>query len=117
MSVKIDWRGDEVEDEVDKITLKKLDKSGFLVAGEIVKVITQKGLVDTGLYRASITHEVIPEDLAVRIGSPIGDLANPKQNPPYPLYLEVGTSRGIPAHRPMGTGLANSKSRLQAIWR
>jgi len=107
---------DEVKREVNNEVLDRLEKSGFVVEGEIVKTITQMGLVDTGLYRSSITHEVIPEDLAVRIGSPIGDLTNPKENPPYPLYLEVGTVK-MKAYRPMGTGLDNSRSRLQVIWK
>ena len=114
---RLDWFGKEVEKDVEDEVLKRLDKSGFIVEGEIKEVITSKGLIDTGLYRASITHEMIPEKLTVRIGSPIGDLSNPREDPPYPLYLELGTSRGIPAHRPMQTGLANSKSRVQAVWR
>lgn len=108
---------EEVEKHVEDEILKRLDKSGFIVAGEIKEVITSKGLIDTGLYRASINHEMIPKKLTVRIGSPIGDLSNPKEDPPYPLYLELGTSQGIPAHRPMQTGLANAKSRVQATWR
>jgi hypothetical protein len=113
----LNWFGKEVQDHVEGEIMKRLDKSGFIVEGEIKEVITQKGLIDTGLYRSSITHILIPERLTVRIGSPIGDLANPRENPPYPLYLELGTSRGIPPHRPMATGLSNSRSRVQAVWR
>jgi hypothetical protein len=72
-------------------------------------------LIDTGLYRSSITHILIPERLTVRIGSPIGDLTNPRENPPYPLYLELGTWTMI-AFAPMRTGLANSRSRLKSLW-
>lgn len=113
----ISWHDEQVEKHVESEIMKRMDKSGFIVEGEIKEVITEKGLIDTGLYRASITRELIPERLTVRIGSPIGDLSNPTEDPPYPLYLELGTSRGIPAHRPMRTGLANSKSRVQAVWR
>ena len=114
---RIDWFGKEVEKDVEEEVLKRLDKSGFIVEGEIKRVITDKGLIDTNLYRSTITHQMIQEKLTVRIGSPIGSLTNPRENPPYPLYLELGTSKGIPAHRPMQTGLANSKSRVQATWR
>lgn len=110
------WYDKELEKEIDDECLKRLDKSGFVVEAEIVKAITEMGLVDTGLYRSSITHEVVPEDLACRVGSPIGDLSNPKENPPYPLYLEVGTVK-MKAYHPMGTGLANSKKQLKNIWR
>lgn len=119
---RVEYFIEEVEKHVEEEVLKRLDKSGFIVAGEIKEVITSKGLIDTGLYRASINHEMIPKKLTVRIGSPIGNLQNPSEDPPYPLYLELGTAaregnRGIPAHRPMQTGLANSKSRVQAVWR
>ena len=97
--------------------VKRLEASGLVVRGAIQDVITEKGLIDTGTYRATITHETDAEALKVKIGSPLGDLKNPKENPPYPLYLEFGTSRGIPAHAPMRTGLANSKAKLQVIWR
>jgi len=107
---KMRWHGDEFEKHVDNEVVKRLEISGFIVGGEIKRVITDKGLILSGLYRDTITHEVIPAELKVKIGSPI-------TNPPYPLFLEVGTSRGIPAHAPMRTGLANSKSRLQAVWR
>ena len=117
ITFSIQYFDKEVRDHVEDEIMKRMDKSGFIVAGEIKEVITQKGLIDTGLYRSSITHILIPERLTVRIGSPIGSLSNPKENPPYPLYLELGTSRGIPPHRPMATGLANSKSRVQAVWR
>jgi hypothetical protein len=109
------WFGDSVDRHVEDEIMKRLDKSGFIVEGEIKEVITQKGLIDTGLYRSSITHRLIPERLTVRIGSPIGDLTNPRENPPYPLYLELGTWKMI-AFAPMRTGLANSRSRLQSIW-
>ena len=113
----VKWFDKALNNHVEEEIMKRMAKSGFIVEGEIKEVITQKGLIDTGLYRASITRELIPARLTVRIGSPIGSLTNPKEFPPYPLYLELGTSRGIPAHRPMATGLANSKSRVQAVWR
>jgi hypothetical protein len=109
------WFGASVDRHVEDEIMKRLDKSGFIVEGEIKEVITQKGLIDTGLYRSSITHILIPERLTVRIGSPIGDLTNPRENPPYPLYLELGTWTMI-AFAPMRTGLANSRSRLKSLW-
>lgn len=106
----------EVENALDKEIVKRLDISGFIVEGEIKQVITEKGLVLSGLYRSSINHETDPDELSLRVGSPIGDLANPKENAPYPLYLEVGTSKGIPAHAPMRTGLMRSKDKLKKVW-
>lgn len=111
------WHDKAVERHVEDEVMKRLDKSGFIVAGEVKEVITQKGLIITGLYRADIKHVLFPDRLTVRIGSGIGSLTNPQEDPPYPLYLEVGTSRGIPAHAPIRTGLSNSKSRLQSVWR
>jgi hypothetical protein len=106
----------KVETALDKEIVKRLDVSGFIVVGEIKQVITEKGLVKSGLYRSSINHQTDPDELSVHIGSPIGDLAKPKENPPYPLYLEVGTSRGIPAHAPMRTGLMRSEGKLKKVW-
>lgn len=88
---------------------RRMDATGMIVRDEIKRTITDKGLIKTGLYRDTITFEKFMARLAVRIGSPITD-------PPYPLFLELGTSRGIPAHAPMRIGLANSASRLRAIW-
>jgi hypothetical protein len=106
----------EFEAALDKETIKRLDVSGFIVSGEIKQVITEKGLVLSGLYRSSINHQTESDELSVHIGSPIGDLANPKENPPYPIYLEFGTSKGIPAHAPMRTGLMRSRDKLKKVW-
>lgn len=111
------WREDEVEKFVNGEVMKRLAKSAYIVEGEIKKVITEKGLIDTGLYRDTIMFEMIPERLTAKIGSPIGDIKNPRENPPYPLYLELGTSRGIPPHACMRTGLARSKGRVEAVWK
>lgn len=112
------WHDKKFEREtLNPEVVKRLKASGLLVRGNIQEVITQKGLIDEGTYRATITDEVNEAELKVKIGSPLGDINNPRENPPYPLYLEFGTSRGIPAHAPMRTGLANSKSGLQVIWR
>lgn len=106
----IKFNDKEFEKNLNREIVKRLDVSGFIVEGEIKRVITDKGLILSGLYRDTITHETDVEKLRVKIGSPLTD-------PPYPLFLEVGTSRGIPAHAPMRTGLSNSKSRVQAVWR
>lgn len=115
---KMRWQDKEFEKKtLNPEIVKRLDASGLLVRGEIQSVITEKGLIDTGAYRVTMTHETDAKALKVKIGSPLGDINNPRENPPYPLYLEFGTSRGIPPHAPMRTGLANSKSKLQVIWR
>ena len=113
MKVRTKWYGKQIAKHVDEEALKRLTKSAIIVQGEIKEVITEKGLIKTNLYRGSITYEIQDDKLTARVGSPIGDLANPKKNPPYPLYLELGTSQGIPPHRPMQTGLNNSRGRIK----
>lgn len=110
MTFNIKWHDKEFEEHLNKEIVKRLAVSGFIVSGEIKRVITDKGLILSGMYRDTITDEVLAAELRVKIGSPLTD-------PPYPLFLEFGTSRGIPAHAPMRTGLSNSKSRVQAVWR
>lgn len=110
---KMRWDDDKLEKLVNNEVVKRLTASALIVEGEIKLDITNKGLVDTNLYRGGITHEIYLAKLTAKIGSPI------KGKPPYlpyPFYLEVGT-RYIQAYAPMRTGLANAKSRVQAVWR
>jgi len=104
------------KDTLDPEIVKRLEASGLLVEGEIKQAITNIGLIDEGTYRATITHETDAQALKVKIGSPLGDINNPRENPPYPLYLEFGTVN-MPPFFPMRRGLIDSKSRLQVIWR
>lgn len=50
------------------------------------RIITQKKVVDTGRYLNSASYKIVPSENRVDVGSPIN-------NPPYPIYLEVGTSK------------------------
>lgn len=52
--------------------------------------IAQKHVIDTGRFRNSIDHA---EDAdATYIGTPLGKDGS-KADPPYPIYLELGTSK------------------------
>ena len=125
------WYVKEVEQHVNKEVVKRLYKTAFIVEGAIKEEITRLHLIDKSMFKNSITHEMFEDELMVRVGSPIN-------NPPYPLYLELGTlsrydpnwenratsrgklndgRKGIPPYAPMRTGLVNSKKRTDVIWR
>ena len=97
---------------------RRLEMCAIIWVDEAKEVITDKELVDTGMYRATTTYELYPEDLRAKGGSPI---TNPPYLP-YPLYLEFGTydkgnPKGIPAHKPYQTALKRSEPKIQAVWR
>lgn len=52
--------------------------------------IAQKHVIDTGRFRNSIDHA--EESDATYIGTPLGKDGS-KTDPPYPIYLELGTSK------------------------
>lgn len=52
--------------------------------------IVQKHVIDTGRFRNSIDHA--EEENATYIGTPLGKDGS-KTDPPYPIYLELGTSK------------------------
>lgn len=52
--------------------------------------IVQKHVIDTGRYRNSIDHA--EDENATYIGTRIGKEGS-KDDPPYPIYLELGTSK------------------------
>ena len=52
--------------------------------------IVQKHVIDTGRFRNSIDHA--EEENATYIGTPLGKEGS-KTDPPYPIYLELGTSK------------------------
>ena len=110
------WYDDKLEKMVDAEVMKRLADSAIVVRDEIVKNITEMHLIKKGHFRDSIRWELYPKRLTAKIGSPLGDLMNPKENPPYPLYLEFGT-RNMPAFMPMRRGLIDARSRIQAAWR
>lgn len=52
--------------------------------------IVEKHVIDTGRFRNSIDHA--EGEKSTYIGTPIGKEGN-KEDPPYPIYLELGTSK------------------------
>lgn len=52
--------------------------------------IVQKHVIDTGRYRNSIDHA--EDENATYIGTRIGKEGS-KTDPPYPIYLELGTAK------------------------
>ena len=87
-SVKWDQR--ELDREVDREMIKLLTRIG--IRGETIakNVITgrpdpQLKAIDTGRLRASLTHEVVPDKLLVRIGT----------NVKYAIFVFLGTSKMI----------------------
>lgn len=52
--------------------------------------IAQKHVIDTGRFRNSIDHA--EEENATYIGTPLGKEGS-KEDPPYPIYLELGTAK------------------------
>lgn len=52
--------------------------------------IVEKHVIDTGRFRNSIDHA--EDEKSTYIGTPIGKEGS-KEDPPYPIYLELGTSK------------------------
>jgi HK97 gp10 family phage protein len=69
----------EVKEAAEDAILRALETVGLFVEGEA----KLRAPVDTGRLRNSITHEVVPDELAVYIGS----------NVEYAPYQEYGTSK------------------------
>lgn len=70
--------------------LKALEMCGMLAEGYAVINATQQKIVDTGNLRNSITHEVVPEEMAAYVGT----------NVDYAIYNEMGTGKYIPGGSP-----------------
>ena len=91
--VRIKWFGKSVKKTVHEQTADLITKAVIIGENRSKEIITQKNLIDSGLMRASTTHEVDRASLTGRYGSPI------KPKPPaefgYPVYQELGTSKGI----------------------
>ena len=85
MNITINSHKDEVLEELNRKIGIVLEEWG-LVAERYAK---DKAPVATGRMRNSITHQVVESEQAVYIGTDIKD-------PPYPRYVELGTSRQKP---------------------
>lgn len=61
---------------------------GYVIANAAKEIITRKKLIKTGQMKRSI-HPEVESSTVVKIGTDITD-------PPYPFFLEYGTSRMPP---------------------
>lgn len=88
-TVRTKWFGASVKRTVHDQTADLITKAVIIGENRSKEIITEKGLIKSGLMRASTTHEVDREALVGRYGSPI------KPKPPaefgYPVYQELGT--------------------------
>ena len=66
-----------------------LHAGGLVISNAAKQIITDKDLILSGDMKRSVHPEVEPDGKAVRIGSDITD-------PPYPSFLELGTSKMPP---------------------
>lgn len=73
--------------------------------------IVEKHVIDTGRFRNSIDHA--EEENSTYIGTPIGKEGS-KEDPPYPIYLELGTAKmaARPTLRPAITENADGARNL-----
>jgi len=88
---KVKWDDRALKREVDKEMVSFLARIGIRGESIAKNAITgrpdpQMKAVDTGRLRASLTHEVVPDKLLVRIGT----------NVKYAIYVFFGTPAGKP---------------------
>ena len=81
MDVKVESHRVEVQDAMKEAVARALEAIGIQCESHAKANITESGRVDTGRMRNSVTHQVVPSENAVYIGS----------NLEYALYNEVGT--------------------------
>ena len=77
--VKITSHADEVKRAKDDAIARALEAIGIQAEGDVAMLTP----VDTGRLRASITHETVPEEETVYIGT----------NVEYAAYVEYGTKK------------------------
>lgn len=81
MDVKVESHAAEYKDAMKQAVEAALEAIGIQCEGYAKDNITAAGRVDTGALRNSVTHQVMPGEGAVYIGS----------NLEYAIYHEVGT--------------------------
>lgn len=81
MEVKVESHRIEIQEACKESIETALEAIGLQCEGYAKDNITAAGRVDTGALRNSITHEAVPSENAVYIGS----------NLEYAIYNEVGT--------------------------
>lgn len=85
MQIEFTDNSDLVLEEIQAAALRALEKCGLTAEG-YAKLLCP---VDTGNLRNSITHQVVPSELTVYIGS----------NSEYSVYVELGTGKFYPGGR------------------
>lgn len=102
MNVKVTSHKDEVIKEKNEAIKKALEAVGIQAQGDVVAVITQKGIVDTGRLRDSITYATAHKRGKTRKNAMPGDgvEGTPDENSVfvgtnviYAPYHEFGTSK------------------------
>jgi hypothetical protein len=92
--VRVKYFTRSVERSVHEKSADLITKAVIVGENRSKEIITELGRIDTGLMRATTTHEVDRRKLIGRYGSPI------KPKPPaehgYPVYQELGTSKISP---------------------
>lgn len=86
-AVRIESHIDEVTEELEKKLINYLEAIGIDAASTAASVAP----VDTGRLKNSISHEVVPEEACVYIGTSVKN----EQGHCYAIDQEFGTSRGI----------------------
>lgn len=82
--IKIENNALKILDEEQSKKEMILEAIGIKAVDTWRKIIKAKGVIDTSRFINSTTHKVVTSEDRVYIGSPIND-------PPYPIYLEIGT--------------------------
>lgn len=95
----------EIMAAVNGANLRGLERCGLKAEGYAKKEITRQKAVDTGNLRNSITHEVVPAEKAVYIGT----------NVEYAAYVECGTAK-MDARPYLKPSIANHAKTYQRIF-
>lgn len=82
-SIKVISHKNDIIEAKNEAIARALEAIGIQAEGDVVSVITAKGIVDTGRLRDSITHETHAEEESVYVGT----------NVEYAAYHEYGTSK------------------------
>ena len=92
------WNGTYYERQIQAGIVRALDKLGYQMVNHAkAKMAARPGpskpgeypAVDSSRLMTSLTHEVDQSKPSMKYGSPIND-------PPYPLFLEIGTRKMAP---------------------
>lgn len=105
MSIDFRDNSNEILTKIAVAKRKSLFEVGELVHDAWAEEINARHVIDTGRFRASTRHQ---EDKDfTEIGTPIN-------NPPYPIYLELGTSK-MKARPTLEPAVNKSKGKVKDI--